>query len=259
MLDAGAFITVPLSFPELTGARLYLTTGRPRAFDQSDVDFLVQVCEHTIPVLHNIQLVDQLASHAADAERQRIALDLHDGVIQPYIGLQMGLEAIRQRLAWGHADVTQEIERLLDLTKDEITQLRCVVQGLKNGGQHVGGLVPAIRRFADKFAAATGIQVQVEANGESYISDRLAAEVFHIMTEGLSNVRRHTQAATTTITVAQGNGHLILQIINDGVVGEVFRPFTPRSISARVAALGGRVRVERQGHDQTAVTVAIPL
>jgi signal transduction histidine kinase len=52
-----------------------------------------------MPVLHNIILVDQLASDAANAERQRIAFDLHDRVIQSYVGLQMGSEAVRQNSA----------------------------------------------------------------------------------------------------------------------------------------------------------------
>jgi signal transduction histidine kinase len=259
MLDASVFITVPLSSPYASGGRLYLTASTRRAFHLSDVDFLLQVFDHTMPILHNIKLVDQLASAAADAERQRIALDLHDGVIQPYIGLQLGLEAVRHKLVWGHAEVTPDIERLLDLTKDEIAQLRHMVHGLRRSGQGGGGLLPALRRFALKFAAATGIQVQVEANGELHVNDRLAAEVFYIVTEGLSNIRRHTQAAAATITVAHDHGSLILQISNDGVQGETLSPFRPRSITDRATALGGQVRVERQGHAQTAVIVEIPL
>jgi signal transduction histidine kinase len=259
MLDAMVFITVPLSSTYVSGGRLYLTAGSRRAFDSSDVDFLLQVIDQTMSILHNIKLVDQLASDAAAAERQRIALDLHDGVIQPYIGLQMGLEAVRRKLVRGHADVTPDIERLLDLTRGEIPQLRHTVQGLKRGGEGVDGLVPALRRFVLKFAAATGIQVQVEIEGELEVSDRLAADVFFIVTEGLSNIRRHTQAAAATIMLAQDNGHLILQIRNDGVQGEEFHPFRPRSITDRATSLGGRVRVERQGHAQTAVIVEIPL
>ena len=259
MLDATAFITVPLSSPHVAGGRLYITARTRRAFDPSDVDFLLQVFDHTLPVLHNITLVDQLASDAADAERQRIALDFHDGVIQPYIGLQMGLEAIRQKLGWGDADVSHDIERLLRLTKDEIAQLRCMIQGLKCGGERVGDLVPAICRFAGKFASATGIRVQVEANDESHVNDHLAAEVFHIVTEGLSNIRRHTQATTATITLAQKDGHLVVQMSNDGVEGEVCRLFSPRSITERTMALGGRVRVERQSDARVAVIAEIPL
>ncbi len=120
MLDAMAFITVPLFSSDLFSGRLYITAGRRGVFDPEDVEFLLLVFEQTIPLLQNINLVDQLASDAADAERQRIALDFHDRVIQPYIGLQMGLEAIRQKLSLGDTDITHDIDCLLDLTKDEL-------------------------------------------------------------------------------------------------------------------------------------------
>jgi signal transduction histidine kinase len=259
MLDAVAFITVPLSSPDLRGGRLYITAGRRGVFDPEEVDFLLLVFDHAMPVLQNIKLVDQLASDAADAERQRIALDFHDRVIQPYIGLQMALEAIRQKLSICYADVTHDIDWLLDLTKDELAQLRHLVQGLKSGGERVGGLVPAIRRFSRKFTAATGIQVQVEVNGEPHVNDRLAAEVFHIVAEGLSNIRRHTLATTASITLRQENGQLSIQIRNDGVEGETFVPFTPRSITERTMALGGEVRVEHQSHTHAVVIAEIPL
>jgi signal transduction histidine kinase len=254
-----AFVTVPLSSPGLHGGRLYITAGRRGVFDQEDVEFLLLVIEHTMPVLQNIKLVDQLASDAAEAERRRIALDFHDRVIQPYIGLQMVLEVIRRKLGLGDANITHDIDCLLDLTKDELAQLRHLVQGLKNGGERVGDLVSAIQRFGRKFMAATGIQVRVEVHGEPHVNDRLAAEVFHIVTEGLSNIRRHTLASTASITLAQENSQLSIQIRNDGVEGETFEPFTPRSITERTMALGGQVRVERQSQTHAAVIAEIPL
>jgi signal transduction histidine kinase len=148
---------------------------------------------------------------------------------------------------------------LIHLTQDELVQLRHMVQGLKNGGERIGGLVPAIRRFGRKFTALTGIQVEVEVNVELHINDCLAAEVFHIVAEGLSNIRRHTQATTASIALIQQNGYLSIQIRNDGVEGEAFMPFTPRSITERTMALGGEVRIERQSPTHAAVIAEIPL
>lgn len=259
MLDAMAFITVPLPSPELHGGRLYITAGKRGAFDPADVEFLQLVFEYLRPVLQNITLADQLASDAAEAERRRIALDVHDGIIQPYIGLQMGLEAVRHKLQVGSTDVMHDIDCLIHLTQDELVQLRHMVQGLKNGGERIGGLVPAIRRFGRKFTALTGIQVEVEVNVELHINDCLAAEVFHIVAEGLSNIRRHTQATTASIALIQQNGYLSIQIRNDGVEGEAFMPFTPRSITERTMALGGEVRIERQSPTHAAVIAEIPL
>ena len=68
--------------------------------------------EHVTPVLENIRLVDRLASEAAEYERQRIARDIHDGMIQPYIGLQLGLAAIRQKIERGNNDVGHDVREL---------------------------------------------------------------------------------------------------------------------------------------------------
>jgi signal transduction histidine kinase len=145
------------------------------------------------------------------------------------------------------------------MTKDEIEQLRHTVQSLKNGGEAAAGLLPSIRRFALKFADATGIQVRIEAVHQPLVNDRLAAAVFHLVTEGLSNVRRHTQATTAEIRLAQDDGNLVLQIANDNSEAKAFVPFTPRSLSERATTLGGRVRVEPRGRSDTVVIIEIPL
>lgn len=70
----------------------------------------MQLIEHVLPVIDNIRLVDRLASAAAEEERRRIARDLHDRIVQPYIGLQLGLAAVRQRLATA-GEVTADVDR----------------------------------------------------------------------------------------------------------------------------------------------------
>ena len=209
-----------------------------------------------MPAIHHIRLVDQLASGAADAERRRIAHDLHDSVIQPYIWLCIGLRAIQQKLPAGGADVWGDVQRLLDLTNNKIDELRRYTRGLKDRGEHVGAFLPAVRRFAEKFSEATGLPVQIEANEELCLNDQLAAEVFQRVTEGLSNILRHTQASRAFVTLARCNDQFTLQIANDGAAPA---PFTPRSLTERASALGGKVRVERQGDESTVVVIDVPL
>ncbi len=94
LLDTESFVTVPLLYRGEPVGRLYLTERRPRAFREPDAFFILHVIEQIAPVIDNIRLVDQLASDAAEQERQTIARDLHDSVLQPYIGLQMGLAGV---------------------------------------------------------------------------------------------------------------------------------------------------------------------
>ena len=155
-----------------------------------------------MPILDNIRLVDQLASGAAEEERRRIARDLHDSVIQPYIGLQIGLTAIRQKLAAGGTEVTGDIERLIEMTSVGVTDLRRYMHELRDGSERAGDLLLAVRRFASKFSEATGIAVHVEATPNTRVDGRRAAEVFQMVAEGLSNVRRHTNAMRATIAAS---------------------------------------------------------
>jgi signal transduction histidine kinase len=253
-LEAVAFVTVPLHYHRQAIGRLYLI--RRRAFEPSDVDFLIQVIEHTMPAIHHIRLVDQLAANVAEAERRRIALDLHDSVIQPYIWLCIGLRAVQQKLAAGDTDGVADLQRLLDLTNNKVEELRQYTQGLEDKGEHIGAFLPAVRRFTDRFSEVTGISVQIRANKDFRLNDRLAAEAFQMVTEGLSNILRHTRATYAFITLAQSDGYFTLQIANDGAA---LMPFTPRSLTERASALGGQVRIERQGDESTVVVIKVPL
>ena len=152
-----------------------------------------------------------------------------------------------------------DIDRLLVLTRGEIGQLHQLIWDLKDGGKRAGGLLPAVHGFAVKFAEETGIMAHTEANSELQVINRIAAEILQLVTEGLSNIRRHTQATRATIDLSQSQAHLILQIANDGGEGRAFGPFTPRSTAKRAAAFGRQAHMERQGMEDAAVVIDIPL
>jgi signal transduction histidine kinase len=259
MVDAESFISVPLHYFDSTTGRLYLTAARRRAFSSVDVDFLLQVIEQIVPVIENIRLVDQLASSAADEERRRLARDIHDNVIQPYIGFQIGLAAVSQKLQAGTSDIANDIAQLVAITEHGIGDLRSYVHRLPGAGGRQSVLVAAVRRFVATFTEATHIAVQVDAASDLYINDRLAAEVFQMVVEGLSNIRRHTHAARAGIGLASQNDHLIMWIANDDTNGVVPTSFIPRSISERAASLGGRARIEHIAEGGVQVIVEIPL
>ena len=98
--------------------------------------------------------------------------------------------------------------------------------------------------------------VQIKANEDLRLNDQLAAEMFQMVTEGLSNILRHTQATHALVTLARCKDHFTLRIANDGAAPA---PFTPRSLTERASALGGNVHVERQDDDSTVVVIDVPL
>lgn len=256
LLDADSFVSVPLLYGGQAAGRAYVA-GCRGDFHQPDVGFLLQIIEHVIPVLNNIRLLDRLASSAAEQERQKIARDIHDSVIQPYIGLQYKLAAIRNKLASGGGDVAADLEQLFDVTSGEITGLRRYVRGLKEEGVHRDDLLSAVRRYVAQFQDNYGIAVRVESETDININDRLAAEFIQMVHEGLSNVRKHTESASAAVVFECRSGKMFLRIENVNPAG-VASPFVPRSISERAENLGGHARVDTAG-DRTAVTIEIPL
>jgi signal transduction histidine kinase len=257
-LKARSFAAVPLRRHEIFRGYLCIGASRTGAFKMEDGLFLQQVADQMTPVLEHIRLVDRLASDAADDERRRLARSIHDRVIQPYLGLQIGLKALHQMFrANGHPAIAA-LESLITMTRDGVADLRQYVYGLRRSSGGKGVLADSILRYASKFEAATGVHVTIiDRIGQLDIQDRLAADLFQMAAEALSNVHRHTAATAVTLILEEGEaGTVVLHVENEAQAQA--REFTPDSISDRADALGGRTQVDRQP-GRTVVRVEIPL
>ncbi|MEJ7712240.1 MAG: hypothetical protein WKF84_20860 [Pyrinomonadaceae bacterium] len=148
---------------------------------------------------------------------------------------------------------------MLQLTENELVSLRGLVQSLKEGGSDNRGLCSAVERFVHRFNEETGINVQVTADSDLIVSDRLAAEVFQLVAEALSNIRRHTQATEAFISMICRNHHFILQVWNKRGEGVLATNFRPRSICERSESLGGQCRVLQSKDGSTHLHISIPL
>jgi signal transduction histidine kinase len=260
ILDALSYMSAPFRVRGITVGRIYLSSRKLRKLNESDLKFLVHVVETCAPLTENIRLLDRLASDVADQERKRIARDLHDTTIQPFIGLSLGLRVIGDKLNHGSNDVSGDIHKLISLTEAEIGELRQYVNRLKNGESEEFALVDSVRRFTAKFSDASGIKVDLGIDENVQLDRSLAAEVFQLITEGLSNVRRHTQSANASVEMKRDGNQLNLVITNQGdTYGRGATRFRPRSISERALSLGGNADIVIDGNGLTHLKVSLPL
>lgn len=256
--DCSSFGSVQFNLRRGGRARLFVCSNT-QTFASADLPFFHQLGEQLTPRIENVQLLDRLAGEAAEAERQKISRDIHDSAIQPYIGLKFALEALARKVP--SADpLAKEIGRLVEVANTEIIELRSYVRGLR-GDEDLGraALVPALRRQAARFGELYGITVVVESPESLRIGDELANEAFHIVSEGLSNIRRHTASDSARIRLSCDAQLFTLKIINSCDGGTPAKLFTPRSIAERADALGGRCHVDALSGGATTVTVEIPL
>jgi signal transduction histidine kinase len=191
-------------------------------------------------------------------ERQKISRDIHDSAIQPYIGLKLALEALSRKVPPDHP-LSKDITRLVEMTSMEIAGLRRYIKGLKGQlGPARETLGSVLQLKAARFAELYGIKVSVDVTEEAEVDDALAEEISHILGEALSNIRRHTNAAFARVKFSCDARQLALEIINPRDRGVALNMFTPRSITERAVALGGRCSVETGSGRYTVITVEIP-
>jgi len=255
LLEAHSFISAPLPLRNGKG-RLYLVSST--SLNKSDALFLSHIGAQAFPVIENIDLLDRLASQAASREREKIARDLHDTAIQPYIGLRHGLAALRNE-AGPDNPLLPALEKLIGMSGHVIADLRSYARTFKNGlVQSESELLLALRRQASQIREFYGIDIVLKVEGELHINDRLAAEVFQIVNEGMSNIRKHTSARHGIITLACIHGALHISIDNECAATHV-PDFLPDSLAERAAALGGGARVTHNTLGHTSVQIEIPI
>jgi signal transduction histidine kinase len=228
-------------------------------FDEVSLEVLGHMLERVVPVLQYAGLLEQLAAEAVETERARIGRDLHDSAIQPYIGLKFAVEALAQRCTPDNP-ILPYVQQLAEMTNEELASMRDMIAGLRS---HRSGADPllagAVRRQAERFGQLFGISVEVSISGEMPVSRRLSGELFHMVSEGLSNIRRHTRSRQAWVSLTNDGDALTLHIRNRTDPGASSNPrFTPHSIAERAASLGGSIDVDTSA-DLTTITVCVPV
>jgi signal transduction histidine kinase len=256
LLDADAFISAPLPLRKGTG-RIFVTAGSRLRLRRTDASFLNHIAQQAFPVIETIDLLDRLASDAAFRERQTIARDLHDSTIQPYIGLRHAVAAIRNQAGDGNA-VAPELDRLHAMCTDVIGDMREFAHRFRSGRQQEPELFIALRRQLNQVRTFYDIDVTLEAQAAPVILDRLAAQVFQIVTEGVNNICKHTRARSAAVVLAEEGGQLAIDIVNPADGRGAPPAFVPASIAERVQGLGGTLAVEATAL-QTRLRIRVPV
>jgi len=256
LLDASAYVTLPYWQRDGSSGRLYLVGGR-RGFDQSDIDFLLQVSAAIATVVENMTLMEELISRASEQERLKISRDLHDSTIQPYIGLKLALDALLREAGQDNL-LSTRLTELTHMAGMTIRDLRDYAARFKDRPSMPGDfLLDAMRNKAERLRRFYGIDVKIDAVLSELLDGRFAAEVFHIVSEGLSNILRHSAAKTAFVHLVCEGRLLTIDIGNEAPGGTP--EFMPRSIHDRAEALHGVTLVERDAGGYTVVRISIPL
>jgi len=251
------FMTVPCRERDGPPGRLYIAARRP--FTAGEADFLGHAVEQMSAAVDNVVLLDKLMANAAQLERARIARDIHDTTVQPYIGLRLGLQALQRRLPEG-SPFAPSVRELVDMTSAAVEDVRGYIRGLRETQPAVRGeaLMDGLHTHLGRYRNFYAIDVELRGEPKLTLSDKVAGEVYQIVCEALSNVYRHTRARSAYVALRRDADSLQVEIGNGREPGAA-APFTPRSILERARSLGGDVDIRLNAQDHDVVAVRIPL
>ncbi|HEX2056396.1 MAG TPA: PAS domain S-box protein [Nitrospiraceae bacterium] len=207
----------------------------------------------------------QCRMQAIQAERERLAHDLHDNIIQRLYAIGMGLEDGRYRLAEGVQAFP--ISALLART---IGELNLVIEDVRNfiSGKDPLHLVNAstiatqFRKLARKATRGPAIAVQIDDGATDRMPSATLKNLYLIAKEGVSNILRHSRAAHGSVRLRLEGDVIVLSIQDDGVgfdpAGVVTGRFGLKTMRARAKKIGARFRLLVRGRRGTTILVELP-
>lgn len=160
------------------------------------------------------QLVETQRRLAVVEERDRLAADIHDLVIQRVFGLGLALSAERAR----HPDQAARLDPLIDETDQVIQSLRRVIFDIRRPRVPGGGIRDAATVLVQDSSRALGFAPEVTFVGpvDTAVDDDLAHDLLAVLRETLSNVARHAHADAARVTVAAHDGRVGLVVSDTG-------------------------------------------
>jgi two-component system, NarL family, sensor histidine kinase DevS len=195
-------------------------------------------------------------------DRERIAKELHDGVIQSLFAVGMGMQATATMSR--DPELQRRIESAVEEMDGVIRDLRNYIFGLRPGILADRQLDQALRGLAEDFQEKTGVLavLDVDPRVAAELASR-AGEIVQLVREALSNVGRHANAMTCRVTLRFDDGGALLEIDDDGSGFDV-EPARDQgqglgNLRARAEALGGDLMIESAPGQGTAVRLLIPL
>ena len=262
-----SFLGVPIISKGTLLGTLYLTDKiSADEFSEDDEQLIVMLAAHAAIAIENARLYQQVQRLAVLEERERIGMDLHDGIIQSIYAVGLMLEYSHLLLDEDSASAKTQLSQAITSLNEVIKDIRNYILDLRpqrfQGKDLPSGLFELIRAFRANTLIQTDLQVDVE--GDTGLSQTQASGLFHVAQEALANVAKHARARYVWVRLSRDGMYVSLSVRDDG------RGFDParvaayeghglRNMEARARSLGGKISVQSQVGQGTTVTAMVPI
>lgn len=196
----------------------------------------------------------QMTLEAQEQERQRIAKDLHDGVVQDIISMKFIIRDLPD---------TQEKSNILKRLDKTANEVRNISHQMMPFALKELGLIPATKDLLERLLIPNNIKYEFEKIGDfdKRLPEKIEVSLYRILQELINNVIKHSKADAVTVTISNRKGNLLLLFEDNGKgLGQGVRNvgLGMTSLDSRVKMLKGKIEFESENAGTTAI-INIPL
>jgi signal transduction histidine kinase len=262
-----SFLGVPIISKSTLLGTLYLTDKiGAEEFSEDDEQLIVMLAAHAAIAIENAQLYQQVQRLAVLEERERIGIDLHDGIIQSIYAVGLMLEYSNLLLDEDAASAKAKLGQAINSLNEVIRDIRNYILDLRpqrfQGKDLAGGLFEMIRAFRANTLMQADLRVDTE--GDLGLTQSQASGLFHIAQEALANVAKHSRARWVSVVLSRTDAQVTMTIQDNGRGFErsmirTYEGHGLRNMDARARLLGGQLSVSSESGQGTMVQVSVPI
>lgn len=266
------FVSVAFDQGNQPVGRLFLLNraGGRGPFSKEDLAWLEKVARQVSAPLENVFLLRHLRVRAIEAERSRISRDLHDGILQTLLSIEIQLDVLRRKVSTQPEQLEAGLMSLQQTVKNEGAELRHLVTDLRPLRVQSADLVDLMRGFAERFRNESALALDLLVDSvDLQAPDRVCREIFQIYREALNNIKKHAKASHVVVKLTQDDSRLCLVVDDNGEGFSFAGRFTgdeldrlrlgPISIKERTRTIGGVLTVESNPGHGARLTIEVPL
>jgi signal transduction histidine kinase len=193
---------------------------------------------------------------AADETRRRIERDLHDGIQQRLVSLQLELRAVQRTMPPQFGELESALSRIAEGLASAFDELRQISQGIHPAILSEGGLGPALGALRRRSA----VPVELDLHAEQRLPEPVEVAAYYVVSEALTNAAKHARASVVNVELDTPAAVLQLTIRDDGVGGaDLSQGSGLVGLTDRIEALGGTLRVDSPAGVGTTLLIEVPL
>jgi signal transduction histidine kinase len=264
-----SFLGVPITVEGRSVGNLYLTDKLATAeFSEADRLLTEMFALRAGIAIENAQLHAQVKQLAIADERERIARDLHDGIIQGIYGVALSLEDVPDMMEVDQHEAAARVDRAIDSLNLAIREIRNFILGLRSELLHGADLLAGLATLAQEFTLSGQAEVDLDVAIDPTLAARLPiahrVQLLQMAREGLSNASRHALANHIELGLSGDDENVELRVVDDGV-GFDTDEVAPTghlgldNLRVRSAALGGEMTIESTKGTGTRLTIRVPI